>query len=134
MPEEAAWQSLDLFILQCISQISELSLPKKVKSGSDMIMNSFGWLPVFTCRMHRKIFAVTKKRDEELFDYDAFGIILDTYNDNENGLAFFTTPTGLRTDYTISNDAAGQWRRTRDGSCRDEFKLEHILGCKNNKG
>ena len=55
-----------------------------------------------------KIFAVTKKRDEELFDYDAFGIILDTYNDNENGLAFFTAPTGLRTDYTISNDAAGQ--------------------------
>ena len=54
-----------------------------------------------------KIFAVTKKRDEELFDYDAFGIILDTYNDNENGLAFFTAPTGLRTDYTISNDAAG---------------------------
>ena len=41
-----------------------------------------------------------------LFDYDAFGIILDTYNDNENGLAFFTAPTGLRTDYTISNDAS----------------------------
>jgi len=37
-----------------------------------------------------------------------FGIILDTYNDNENGLAFFTAPTGLRTDYTISNDASGQ--------------------------
>ena len=54
-----------------------------------------------------RIFAVSKKRDEELSDYDAFGIILDTYNDNENGLAFFTAPTGLRTDYTISNDASG---------------------------
>jgi len=54
-----------------------------------------------------EIFAVTKKRDEMLFGYDAFGIILDTYNDNENALAFFTAPTGLRTDYAISNDAAG---------------------------
>lgn len=53
------------------------------------------------------IFAVSKKRDQELFDYDAFGILIDTYNDNENGLAFFTTPTGLRTDYAISNDASG---------------------------
>lgn len=52
-----------------------------------------------------KIFSPSKKRDEELFDYDAFGIVLDTYDDNENALAFFTTPTGLRTDYTISNDA-----------------------------
>jgi hypothetical protein len=31
-----------------------------------------------------KIFAATKKRDEMLFGYDAFGIILDTYKDNEN--------------------------------------------------
>ena len=55
----------------------------------------------------KKIFANSKKRDEMLFGYDSFGILLDTYDDNENGLAFFTTPTGLRTDYAISNDAAG---------------------------
>jgi hypothetical protein len=42
-----------------------------------------------------------------LFDYDAFGIVLDSYNDNETALAFYTAPTGLRTDYTIANDAAG---------------------------
>jgi hypothetical protein len=56
-----------------------------------------------------EIFAATKKRDEMLFGYDAFGIVLDTYNDNENGLAFFTAPTGLRTDFTISNDATGDF-------------------------
>jgi hypothetical protein len=54
-----------------------------------------------------KIYAATKKRDEMLFDFDAFGIVLDSYNDNENGLAFFTAPTGLRTDYAIFNDATG---------------------------
>ena len=32
-------------------------------------------------------------------------IILDTFNDKENSVAFFTTPSGLRTDFTIFNDA-----------------------------
>lgn len=53
------------------------------------------------------IVATSKKRDEASRNSDAFGIILDTYDDNENALVFYTTPTGSRTDYTISNDAAG---------------------------
>jgi hypothetical protein len=55
----------------------------------------------------KKIFVNSKKRDAELFGFDSFGILLDSYNDNETGLAFFTTPTGLRTDYAVSNDAVG---------------------------
>jgi len=108
MPQESAWQSLDLFALTMHkpnygAQPSERS---EVRIGYD---NEFLWVAASLYMQDAsKIFAVTKKRDEELFDYDAFGIILDTYNDNENGLAFFTAPTGLRTDYTISNDAAGQ--------------------------
>ncbi|MEZ5069869.1 MAG: DUF5916 domain-containing protein [Bacteroidales bacterium] len=54
-----------------------------------------------------RIYEATKKRDERLYGVDAFGIVLDSYNDNETGLAFFTAPTGLRTDYAISNDGAG---------------------------
>ncbi len=54
-----------------------------------------------------KIFCTSKRRDEMLFGMDAFGILLDTYRDNENALVFFTTPSGLRTDFTISNDASG---------------------------
>ncbi len=106
MPEEEAWQALDLFNLTMHkpnfgAQPSEKS---EVRIGYD---DEFLWVGArLYMQDASKIFAVTKKRDEELFDYDAFGIILDTYNDNENGLAFFTTPTGLRTDYTISNDAA----------------------------
>jgi hypothetical protein len=108
IPGEAAWQTLDLFALTMHkpnygAQPSEKS---EVRIGYD---NEFLWVGAsLFMEDASKIFAVTKKRDEELFDYDAFGIILDTYNDNENGLAFFTTPTGLRTDYTISNDASGQ--------------------------
>ena len=40
-------------------------------------------------------------------DSDAFGITLDTFNDNENGLGFWTGPTGFRTDFAISSDAEG---------------------------
>lgn len=51
-----------------------------------------------------KIVSTSKKRDEESRNSDAFGIVLDTYDDNESGLAFFTTPAGQRIDFAISND------------------------------
>lgn len=47
------------------------------------------------------------KRDFATADSDYFILILDTFNDNENALYFATTPTGLRRDMTISNDAEG---------------------------
>lgn len=53
------------------------------------------------------IVSTSKKRDEESENSDAFGILLDSYNDNENALGFFTMPSGLKIDYTISNDGQG---------------------------
>ncbi len=38
---------------------------------------------------------------------DHFEILLDTFNDNETGVLFTTTPTGNRIDAAISNDASG---------------------------
>ncbi|HEC42688.1 MAG TPA: hypothetical protein ENI20_07670 [Bacteroides sp.] len=52
--------------------------------------------------------STSKKRDDLKPDIDWFGITFDSYNDNENGLAFWTTPTGLRTDMAIFNDAASE--------------------------
>lgn len=46
----------------------------------------------------------TKKRDTMSPSNDFFGILIDSFNDKENGLAFFTTPAGLRWDAAISND------------------------------
>jgi hypothetical protein len=45
------------------------------------------------------------KRDFMGSGSDWFGIILDTYNDKENGLLFFTTPDGLRIDANVQRDA-----------------------------
>lgn len=42
-------------------------------------------------------------RDEYSAD-DTFALILDTFNDNENALWFFTNPVGVRFDALISND------------------------------
>jgi uncharacterized protein DUF5916/cellulose/xylan binding protein with CBM9 domain len=38
---------------------------------------------------------------------DHLEILLDTYNDNETAYVFATTPTGIRNDLDISNDATG---------------------------
>ena len=45
------------------------------------------------------------KRDYMGMGGDWFGFILDTYNDHENGMVFFTTPDGLRFDASIQRDA-----------------------------
>jgi hypothetical protein len=50
---------------------------------------------------------VSRKRDEMGGSSDWLAIILDTYNDNENAVAFMTTPEGLRTDVAVFNDASG---------------------------
>ena len=54
-----------------------------------------------------EIRAPSKKRDQIGPANDWFAVILDTFNDNENALAFFTSPTGLRTDLAVFNDAQG---------------------------
>lgn len=55
-----------------------------------------------------KIMANTKKRDALSASTQYFGFVIDSYNDNENGLAFFTTPTGIRWDLEISGDVVGR--------------------------
>ena len=52
-----------------------------------------------------KIMASSKKRDDLAPTNDWFGVVIDTFNDKENGLCFFTSPTGLRLDMTVANDA-----------------------------
>lgn len=106
IPSETEWNETDRFpmVMHKPNFNAQPSENTEVMIGYD---DEFLWVGAnLYVRDVSEIFAVTKKRDEELFDYDAFGILLDTYNDNENGLAFFTTPTGLRTDYAVSGDAS----------------------------
>ncbi len=52
-----------------------------------------------------KICCPSKKRDYFEANTDWFGIVVDTFNDKENAVGFMTTPTGLRWDGNIINDA-----------------------------
>ena len=54
-----------------------------------------------------KIQANSKQRDSQDPSSEWFSVFIDSFNDKENALAFLTTPTGLRNDFTISNDAQG---------------------------
>lgn len=44
---------------------------------------------------------------DDLSGDDHFEILLDTFNDNETGLIFTTTPAGIRREAAVSNDASG---------------------------
>ncbi len=56
-----------------------------------------------------KIQATSKKRDDMKLSNDWFGLILDTFNDHENGLGFFTTPAGLRLDLAVFGDGTADF-------------------------
>lgn len=56
----------------------------------------------------------SQKRDEFGLITDYLGILIDGYNDQENALAFFTTPTGLRSDFTVFEDAIGDFPVNQD--------------------
>lgn len=47
------------------------------------------------------------ERDSWSMTMDQVTLILDTYNDNENGVIFGVTPTGSRVDVSLKNDAQG---------------------------
>lgn len=55
-----------------------------------------------------KIQSNSKQRDSMNPSCEWFGIIIDSFNDKENALAFFTTPSGLRWDAAVFNDAQGE--------------------------
>ncbi len=50
------------------------------------------------------IISNTLLRDDYRANDDIIGVVFDSFNDNENGLTFFTNPEGVRVDFAISND------------------------------
>jgi hypothetical protein len=55
-----------------------------------------------------KIRASTRRRDNTSSVNDMFLIALDTFDDNESGLMFLTTPSGTRSDVALANDMEGE--------------------------
>jgi len=102
---EPAWQEVRPFPL--IMHIPKFGEPPSERSEALLAFDD-NFLYVAGRLFDRepsKIRAPTKKRDAVTGSTDWFGIILDTFNDKENGLGFCTTPSGLRWDGAVFNDA-----------------------------
>ena len=108
MPDEAAWRACEPFPMVTHNPV----FGKEPQEKTDIRIlydNDFIYIgAALYTKDPSTIQATSKKRDELKGDSDWIGIIFDSYNDNENGLAFWTTPTGLRTDISIYNDATGE--------------------------
>jgi len=105
--DEAVWSEATAFplLVHYPNFGAEPSEPSEVMIGYNQ---EYLWIGArLFSRDPGNITSTSKKRDEQSRNSDQFGIILDTYDDNENALAFFTMPTGARIDYTVSNDAEG---------------------------
>ena len=57
---------------------------------------------------------------------DTFAVILDTFNDDETALWFFTTPTGVRFDMAVSNDAEGGFGETVNSNWDTFWSAESV--------
>ncbi len=108
MPDEAFWDEIEPFPVTMLQPVhgnepSEKTEIKLCYNNQYLLLSG---------RLYDKdpsqIQNNTKKRDEFGGNSDGFGIIIDNFNDNENAIAFSTTPSGLRADMTIFNDAVGR--------------------------
>jgi hypothetical protein len=77
----------------------------------------------------------SKKRDESEVSSEQLMLIFDTFNDKENGLGFATTPTSLRSDFTISKDAMGMGGDPHNGPFNMSWNtFWDVKTTKNNQG
>jgi len=108
IPSETAWKTARTFPLVMHYPVFDAAPTEK----SDVYItfdNNYLWIGASLYYQDiSKLVSTSKKRDETSENSDYFGILLDSYNDNENALAFFTMPSGLKIDYTVANDASGR--------------------------
>ena len=76
----------------------------------------------------------SKKRDESDVASEQLMLIFDSFNDKENGLGFATTPTGLRSDFTIYKDAMGMTDPTQGPFNMSWNTFWDVKTTKNDKG
>ncbi len=107
LPDESAWQLAESFPFVMHSPVfgNEPEERTEVRILYDERYVYIGaW---FYTKDPSKILSTSKLRDEMKPDCDWLGVVIDSYNDNENGMSFWTTPAGLRTDMEVFNDATG---------------------------
>ncbi len=103
--DEAAWKKAKQFEL--VQNQPNFGKPPSAKTEIFVGYTENYLYAACNCYDSQKPIAASFKRDYTGGDSDWFEIILDTYNDNENVTVYAVSPTGSRTDATVSNDAIG---------------------------
>lgn len=107
-PDEVAWQQAHKFEMTMHFPVfgNQPSEDSDIRITYD---RNYLWIgAILYYKDISKMVSTSKKRDETSDNSDSFGILLDTFNDNENALAFFTMPSGSKIDFTVSNDGVGR--------------------------
>ncbi|MCG8466657.1 MAG: carbohydrate binding family 9 domain-containing protein [Gemmatimonadetes bacterium] len=103
IPDEAVWQAIDPLPLSMYSP-TYLGTPSERTELRVAYDDEYLWVAAM---LHEddptNIDAYSLRRDFWSGD-DTFGILLDTFNDNENAVRFTGTPLGVRLDYDITRD------------------------------
>ena len=112
MPDEPAWQKIDPFPMVMHRPVfgNEPSERTDVRVTYDEDYVYIG--ASFYAEDPSLIQSASKKRDAIGTSSDWLGVMFDTYNDNENGLNFWTNPSGLRADMAVYNDAVPKSQNT----------------------
>jgi hypothetical protein len=110
--DEAAWRTIQPMPLVMYEPIAKGKMSEKTEirlTYDDRFI--YVGARLFT-RDPSGIRADSYDRDDWEAEGDFFNFVLDTFNDNENAVSFSTTPTGMRQDSEITNDAEGDWLNT----------------------
>jgi hypothetical protein len=105
VPDEAAWQAIQPLPVVMHSPVFGLAPTETTVFRITYDKQYFYLSGVFDFKVPHDIRAIGKKRDYSMPTCDWFGIILDSFYDRENALAFWTNPNGTRTDASVKNDA-----------------------------
>ena len=102
--DEPSWEGIEPLELTMYQPVfgGEMSQHTEIKAAYD---NSYLYLSGKMYDTEPDNIRVNSLYRDDWNGEDTFGIIIDTYNDKENALFFFTSPAGVRFDSAISNDA-----------------------------
>jgi hypothetical protein len=105
--DEPAWQAIEP--LSGVMHLPDYGAPPSERT--EFRLGHDGTHLYFSCRAYEsepdRIQVTSLRRDAQTRGEDNCALYLDTFNDEENALAFMTTPSGRRIDQAISNDAEG---------------------------
>src|SRR5665647_3237546 len=106
VPDEEVWQTIPVLPLVMFTPVfgnepTELSVIKIAYDNKYFYVSG-----VFNYKNPYDIRAFSKKRDYAVPNCDWLGVLIDTFNDRQNAVMFWTNPNGVRTEGTIQNDVA----------------------------